>query len=355
MGVLQVARAHLRRRANLAKRAAAEVRKLWGRVDRQNIAGSWQASLPAVMTVMESAQAISAASAGVYLDDVLEAHGLPAGSEGRVRIDAFAGVASDGRDLMSLMYQPAVTALTAINQGATERRAMAMGTYTADLIAHTQVADAGRVADEVALCARSQLAGYVRVLSLPSCSRCVILAGKFYAWNAGFKRHLKCDCIHVAAESDEAAEPLLTQPKAYFESLSKEEQDKVFTIAGAEAIRLGADVAQVVNARRGATGIAFAAGRVTDEEAQMLRGGRKRGHLETTNVFGQDLFITTEGTTVRGMGGRRLGARENGTRLPGSRYRSAKAPRLMPESIFQIAGKDREEAIRLLKRNGYLL
>jgi hypothetical protein len=354
VGVLEIARAHLRRRASLAKRAAAEVRKLWGSVDRQNIAASWQQSLPAVMTVMESAQAIAAASAGAYLDDVLEASRLPAGAEGRVRLDGFVGVASDGRDLTSLMYQPVVTALTAIQKGATQSRAMAAGAFTADLLVHTQVADAGRVADEVALCARSQLAGYVRVLSLPSCSRCVILGGKFFEWNAGFFRHENCDCVHVAAESPEAAEPLLTEPKTYFDSLSVEEQDRIFTKAGAEAIRLGSDIAQVVNARKGARGLS-APGRVTAAEVKILRGGRQRGHLEKTNVFGQQLNITNQGATVRGLAGRRLGARESGIRLPGSRYRSAKAPRLMPEAIFQIAGQDRDEAVRLLKRNGYLI
>lgn len=192
MGVLQVARAHLRRRSSLAKRAAAEVRKLWGRTDRNNIAASWTQSLPAVMTVMESAQAIAAASAGVYLDDVVEQYGLPGGSEGRVRVDGFAGVASDGRDLTSLMYQPAITALRAIGKGATVDRAMAAGAFTADLIAHTQVADAGRVADGVALAARPQLDGWVRMLSLPSCARCLILAGRWYRWDAGFPRHPNC-------------------------------------------------------------------------------------------------------------------------------------------------------------------
>jgi hypothetical protein len=353
VGVLQVARAHLRRRSSLAKRAAAEVRRLWGRVDRQNIAMSWQLSLPAVMTVMESAQAIAAASAGVYLDDVVEAYGLPGGSDGRVRVDGFAGVASDGRDLISLMYQPAITALTAIGKGATIDRALAAGAFTADLITQTQVADAGRVADEVALCARSQLAGWVRVLSTNPCSRCVILGGKFFEWNAGFERHPGCLCSHVPAESPEASDPLKTQPRAYFESLSAEEQDRVFTKAGAEAVRLGADIAQVVNARRGARGMATAS-RITAAEVRILRGGRDRGRLETTNVFGRDLNVTTEGTTVRGLAGRRLGARESGQKLPGARYRSAKAPRLMPESILKIAGDDRDEAIRLLRRNGFL-
>lgn len=86
----------------------------------------------------------------------------------------------------------------------------------------------------------------------------------------------------------------------------------------------------------------------------MLRSGRERGRLETRRVFGQDLFVTTEGTTTRGQAGRRLGARETGVKVKGARYRSARGPRLMPESVLQIAGTDRDEAIRLLRLHGYL-
>ena len=140
----------------------------------------------------------------------------------------------------------------------------------------------------------------------------------------------------------------------YFDRLSREEQDKAFTRAGAEAIRDGADISQVVNARRGARGLTPAGARITADEARMLRGGRDRGRLETVDVFGHDLAVTTEGVTTRGVAGVRLGAKETGTKQ-GRRYRSAKPPRLMPESIYKIAGNDRDEAIRLLKRYGYIL
>lgn len=127
----------------------------------------------------------------------------------------------------------------------------------------------------------------------------------------------------------------------------------MFTKAGAEAIRLGADIGQVVNARRGAAGLAPAGARLTADEGRALRGGREAGRLETRDVFGRDLFITTEGTTTRGVAGVRLGAKVDGVKA-GGRYRSARAPRLMPESILQIAGRDRDEAVRLLKRFGFI-
>ena len=271
-----------------------------------------------------------------------------------MNVDALVGVASDGRELQVLLEWPALTALTALSRGHTVDRAMAAGEAHVRMIAATQVADAGRVADQVAMTARPAATGYRRMLVGMSCSRCVILAGRWYAVNAGFRRHPLCDCIHVPGRED-TTDDVRTNPTAYFESLSAEEQDRVFTKAGAEAIRLGANINQVVNARRGARGLTTAGARVTGAEARMLRGGRSRGRLEAVDMYGRQLLVTSEGVTVRGVAGIRLGARETGQRRAGDRYRSARTPRLMPESILQIAGDDRGEAIRLLKRFGYII
>lgn len=352
MSVLAVALRHYRRQVTLARRAAADITRLWSRVDRSDIGPSWVASLPAVTTVLTTAQGLAAASSTLFLDDVLGEQGLYVDPVGRVEPAAFAGVASDGRDLADLLYQPVVTTLTGLQRGATVPQALAEGRVALDVIVRTQVADAGRVADGVALAARPQLDGYVRLLSPPSCSRCVILAGRVYRWNQGFARHPRCDCRHIPAVEDTATD-LRTDPGAYFRSLPPDEQDRVFTKAGAQAVRDGANVTQVVNARRGARGLTPAGARITADGARALRGGRDRGRLSTVDVFGRQLAVTTEGTTARGLAGTRLGARETGTKQ-GGRYRRSRTPRLMPEAIYQIAGDDRDEAIRLLRRFGYL-
>jgi hypothetical protein len=295
VGALDVAARHARRQVALARRAALEVARLWARVDRQQIGLSWAASVPAAVQVLGSAQAIAAASSGVYLDDLLAAYGMESAPEGRVVAEAFAGVASDGRDLPGLLYQPAVTALTALKGGASEARAMAAGRFTADMIVRSQVADAGRVADGVALTVRPQLTGYVRMVVGGACDRCLILAGRVYRWNAGFQRHPRCDCRHIPAPEDVAGD-LRTDPKAAFEAMPAAEQERVFGRAGAEAIRDGADMARVVNARRG----------------MQVVGKRK---------------FTTEAA------GRR--------------------PRLMPEQIYADA-RGRDDAIRLLRLHGYI-
>lgn len=354
MQAADVALAHYRRQKMIAARVARDLARLWVSIDRSNIAHSWAALVPSATATVAGGQLLAAQDASSYTADVLAAQGVDVAAEGRLIPSAFAGVASDGRPLETLLYQPVISALTTIGQGASPARALAAGRLHLDLLARTQVADAGRVADGVALAATPQATGYVRLLSPPSCSRCVILAGKHYRWNAGFQRHPRCDCRHIPVRED-VADDLRTDPKAYFSSLSREEQDRVFTQSGAQAIRDGADISQVVNARRGARGLAPAGARLTRNEVRMLRGGRERGHLETANVFGRDLFITTEGVTTRGLAGVRLGARETGDKAAGARYRSARRVRLMPESIYQIAGSDREEAVRLLRLYGYIL
>lgn len=114
----------------------------------------------------------------------------------------------------------------------------------------------------------------------------------------------RCDCVHIPSAEDTADE-IRTDPKKTFAAMTADEQDKVFGKAGARAIRAGADMSQVVNARKG---------------------------MYTASVGGQKVAATTAG----------------------SRIRSTKAIRLMPEQIFRQADGDRDEAIRLLRRFGYL-
>lgn len=352
MAVGQLAADHYAEQVAVADQAATAAGELWADVEPARIAASWLERIPVLARLLGLAQTRAAVAADGYVTAVASESGVRAPAAGRVSAAALTGIASDGRPLDSLLYQPVIRALALIGDGAPVARALLVGRLDLDMIVRTQVADAGRVADGIAVTARPVLTGYVRMLSPPSCDRCVILAGRRYRWNAGFRRHPRCDCRHIPA-AENTSDDLRTRPRAYFDSLSESEQDRVFTRAGAQAIRDGADIRAVVNVRRGAAGLATASGRITAEEARALRSGRARGVLERTDVYGRALYVTTEGTTVRGLAGVRLGARE-GTKQ-GGRYRQATAPRLMPESIYEIAGDDREEAIRLLRRHGYII
>lgn len=352
MSAERIALAHYRRRRRLVDLLAAAAGRLWRRVDPGDIARSWAALLDELVPVATAAQLAAARTADDYLDEVLDAQDVDPVGEARLVPAALAGVASDGRPLDTLLYEPAIGALLAIKAGAAPARALAGGYASLDMLCRTQVADAGRVADQVALAARRQATGYVRMVVGRTCGRCVVLAGRRYRWNAGFDRHPRCDCVHVPAGED-TPDDIRTDPRKWFDSLDEAEQNRQFTIAGAQAIRDGANIGQVVNARRGAFGLTPAGARITAAEARMLRGGRDVGRLATREVFGRPLYTTTEGVTTRGLAGVRLGAKRDGVKT-GGRYLSARAPRLMPESIYQIAGNDRDEALRLLRRFGYI-
>jgi hypothetical protein len=299
----EVAADHYRRRQTLAEAAARHAAERWAELDAADIRSSWMAQLPELTVALSGAQMAAAGMADGYLAEVLTAQGIAPATDLAVAGRSFAGVASDGRGLASLLYQPAVATLAALGEGVPLSMALATGQATLDMIVRTQVADAGRVADGVALTGHAQVDGYTRLLSPPSCSRCVILAGAFYRWNRGFDRHPRCDCVHIPTQRGMARE-LGINPDAYFHSLSPREQGRIFTRAGAQAVRDGADLGQVVNARRG----------------MYTASGRK---------------LTRESTSRRGM-------------APGR-------TRLMPEQIYKQAAGDRDEAIRLLRQHGYLV
>lgn len=285
---------HHRRMAGLAEQVARAALAAWAAVEAGAVVASWARLIAGdVWPPLVAAQLAAAAAAEPYVRDI-------APDSGRARLvpGGFAGVASDGRPLASLLMMPAIATLAGLRSGATPERALAAGATSLDMIVRTQVADAGRAAVGVAIAARPRV-GYARMLNPPSCSRCIVLAGRVYRWNQGFNRHPRCDCTHIPVQED-APGDVRTDPDAYFRSLPAAEQDRVFGKAGARAIRDGADLGQVVNARRGAHDL---------------------------QVAGRTVKATREGTTTL---------------------------RLMPEQIYAEAGDDRAEAVRLLRRNGYL-
>ena len=313
----EIARAYQRRQKSLFLALIAAILGLWRRLDRDRLTESWQAGIgPSIVETMAQAQLQAAALAPAYLQELAAAQGVVQGPL-EVVPAALSGIASDGRPLASLLYQPIILFKRLLAAGASPEDAMRQATAHLTMIAATQAADAGRGAVNVGMAATREWVMYVRVVNLPACSRCIVLAGKVYSHSTGFQRHPACDCTMIPFREGDAVP---ASPQELFEAMSTEEQDRRFGKAGAEAIRLGGDMGQIVNARRG----------------MQTAGGK---------------LITTEGTTVRGVAGRKLG---NFKRLPGERYRRSQVPRPMPEQLLADAGGDRDEAIRLLERFGYL-
>lgn len=308
--VLAVMRQQYVQRQLLARRAVLATRKAWRQVDPSAIRATWHAAVgPAVLSLTTSAQLEAASTANSNASAILAAEGVTAPPVAMVDAAAFAGIASDGRDLASLLELSNLYALRAIGLGQTPKQALAVGGQWLERVVGNQVLDAARSSSSVAIAVRPQVTGYVRMLNLPSCERCVVLAGRFYRWNAGFLRHPNCDCVHVPATEDVAGD-IRTDPRKAIESgqvrgLSKADYKAI--------VEDGADPAQVINAHRG---------------------------MSTEQAFGRRLKVTREGMTRRGRAGKSLGTSSAGIRL-------------RPESIYQVA-KDRDDAIRLLRRYGYI-
>lgn len=127
--------------------------------------------------------------------------------------------------------------------------AMAQNAVSLERLVGSLVQDAGRAAESVATTARPRV-GHVRYLSPPSCSRCAVLAGRFYRFSSGFQRHPGCDCVMVPTEED-AAPGLVSDPT----DLVREGKVTGLSKADLQAIGDGADLSKVVNVRRSQAGL----------------------------------------------------------------------------------------------------
>lgn len=289
-------------------RALAVATRHWHRLGPNWIADAWRERIPTVTAAVTAAQRTAATSALVSGALALGEQSTWAAPDGIVDPDAFAGLAADGRSLDTLLRAPAITARTLIADGVEPAQALAAGGRQLSMMVLTEVADAGRGAAGVQIAARPRV-GYVRMLNPPSCSRCVVLAGRFYRWNQGFLRHPRCDCTHVPTmvtdQAEAFAEGLIDDPYEAFTRMSEAEQNRVFTNAGAQAIRDGADMYQVVNARRG----------------MKYRGA-----------------FTSEGTSRHGWAGQILRKGQK---------------RMTPETIYRL-NPNREQAVEALRAQGYI-
>lgn len=315
------------------------VDRLWRELNTARLSDSWMGGVGAALArAVTAGQLVAASSSQAYVDAMVAADHLASDYEAQAaRVDAraLAGQAADGRALGSLLYLPVIRSKALIQSGMTIQQAMLGGLMDMRRMVSSEVADAGRGAAGVAMAANRTVTGYVRSVRAGACARCVILAGRWYRYDADFNRHKRCQCYGVP--STKARPGRYTRPMDFFHGLSRTEQDRRFTASGARAIRDGADIYKVVNARRGMT-------------ALDAYGRKVQATLEGTTRRG-DFYQNIRRETEQKLGKRfaRTGADvEQG--LP--RFRLT-TPRLMPEEIYRLA-TSRTELVGLLRRFGYL-
>ena len=320
MSTPETAVKHYRAMLRLQRSARAAAAVAWSSLSAAYLSESWDSVSPALVAAVSRLQLDAATRGAGYGGNTLADQGLYEAPEAWVDPSSLAGVSSRGASLGAALYSAIPHTKDLIAGGMPERVALSRGREVLQMSAAAQVADAGRTAAGLDTFARPKV-GYVRMLNPPSCSRCSVLAGRFYRSNEGFRRHPRCDCVHVPTTRTEAAssEGLVHDPYAYFESLSEAAQDKTFGKAQAQAIRDGADLFQVVNARRGMS------------YAGVSSDGSRRGQRVASD-------FTREGTTRRALWG---GANPKGKRLT-------------PDAIY-AQGLPREATLDLLAKHGYLL
>jgi hypothetical protein len=294
----------------------ASVLAAWATIETGKAIASWKSGIGEKIYVLVSMlQELMARHSNTYVRQVMALQGLTYTGPDLDPLK-FAGRASDGRDLESLLAGAVVALRRAEREGRPPAEGSRRGADWLRMVTQTQAADAAREAEQVSIVVagprdqngKDVALGWIRVLNPPSCGRCVALAGKFFRWNEGFYRHPNCDCRHIGV-SEANASDILTDPMIYFNSLTEAEQNRYFGGPQAQAVRDGAAIDRVINAQRGGA-------------TYIADGGRYTMEL----------------------------ARKNG----GYGYRSEQSRRPTPYQIYQEADGDQDKAIELLRRFGYI-
>ena len=328
--------------------AVSAVQRQWRRMG-EDFDASYLTIEPALLEITDKAQARVLAGAQEYIPAVLEETGQRRAVSARFTVNAesLVGVAGDGLPTDSLLYGSVIHAKQRVAAGASTREALASSSQWLSTAVGTLLSDTGRSSEKLATMARP-VTGYVRMLNPPSCGRCVVLAGKRSSSSVPFRRHPGCDCRSIPA-AESLADDLTIDSRAYFDSLDEAGQARLMgSKANAAAVRdHDADINQIVNAYR------------------------KGGGVRPAQVYGRDITYTTEGTTRRGLAYTRMRQMRGNTDAQvqagfatritrtGPEQRAvmatrSRAPRLMPESIAQIATNKADQE-RLLRLYGWVL
>ena len=326
-----LARQHYLVQTELAAAAAAGVVGLLAAFDMTDIDSSWAAISGPVVELIASYQLAAALGSAAFFVALLRAADLAPRPEATVPPLAFAGYTAAGDSVATVVdvapilmkvgiaranevTSPAVSALPAVPtetaptpsrlplpQAQVEQAALQAATARVARIAASEVHDAGTGMTEAQMRLEPQASGYVRHVTLPACDRCLILAGRVYSASTGFLRHPQDDCVMVPYFGDQV--PKLQSPRDLFHLMTDAQQDRAFGAAGARAIRDGADLSTVTNAKRG------------------------------MNAPGEEYTRTA---------------------APGARTRRHGPRRLSPQGVARRAGDDTVLYRRLLREHGYI-
>lgn len=309
------------------------VMQIWRKHAQDDFDTAITDSMPELLAMLDAAQYATACDAIAYTRASMQRQiGIRMPPQWNITATQWVGVNGNGMPTWHTLADAAIKAKQAVSEGQHTTIALQRAGVTLVVRSRTALADTYRGAAESTARAIRYDCGYVRALNPPSCGRCVLLAGQ-PCGRTPFERHPQCDCIAEWTPNG-IDRSMLASPGEYLDSLDDQQLASVLgSRANARAYRDGADLNQLINAyrRKGAVGVA--------------------------QQYGRAVKYTTEGTTRRGSAAwrmRRAGYAKEYLKN-GGRYMKLDRPRLMPETIYQIAGNNRERALTMLRDYGWIL
>jgi hypothetical protein len=321
-------------------------KRLWrGMTD--DFSGSFAGIRPALLETVQLGRAAAISTSLAYTPAVLAETNQVAPAFGALVPATFLDASPNGFPMVDVLSGAVVQAKVAVAGGSSASAALESSGKWLSGVLLSVMADTGRAVVSADIAQRPALGGYTRMLNPPSCSRCAILAGRWYRWNEGFLRHPRCDCRHIPASEDVAGD-LTTDPYKYFQSLSKDEQAAAFGKSESRAIRDGGDIYRVVNVKQNGLSTPRAAKRygtpskMTVDDIYRTAGTRtnalrmleQQGYITGPQVRGGNIIGAREGFGQLGKGGRAraasdavVAARTTGVRDPLNRYTMTAAER----------------------------
>lgn len=302
MALPKAAVAHYQQQQIIVAAAALDAGTLWDSVGDDFDQG-YAAIAPDLFATVAAAQKRAATSGVEDFPVILDEQGIDATQLDRINPDRFAGGTPDSRPLEGLLQGSVYHAKDAVLAGGTVAEALKDSRTWLQRTVMDAVRDADRQAMQGSLATTKVRTTWTRMLNPPSCKFCAMLAGKVYRWNQGFQAHRSCDCRHVPTNETIGGD-LTTDPYAYFRSLDKQQQDKIFGKNDAQALRDGGDIYRIVNTR------------------------------------------------FRGLSDDAL--KNNGSRRGWQSRKWDSPSKMTVDAVYKAAGNDRELARKLLEENGYI-
>lgn len=358
MRTLEAANSYYLEQQTISVSTALAVKSLWsGMTD--DFDKSWLSVGPAVLETVELGRAAAVARSVGYTDAVLAETAQKAPAAGELNRARFLESAPNGQPMSDVVSGSVVQAKVAVKSGLPVQEALGQAERWLTGVVLTALADTSRSVVGADIARRPTLTGYVRMLNPPSCSRCIILAGKFFRWNEGFQRHPRCDCKHIPAKDADwaKAEGFISDPYEAFNALSKSEQERVFGRIESRAIRDGADIYRIENTKLRGLGTAKGAAKfgtptkLTIDDIYRTAGNRKNaiaamereGYITGPQVAGGNVIGQRLGFGQLGKGGRAAGARNavldanaSGVRDPLNRYTMTAAERRLFDANYKL-------------------